>query len=662
MRRLLSVSLLLLLVNTGLRAQQYTKSPEYLRANGNWVFYDSIGLNFNDRSNFGFSPKLTGNIVIKGEGAASASDPATGTLLFYSNGGSCWDKNHALMPNGANLLGNGPELSTNQGVCIVPAIGDSKLYYLFSLSSGASVGINSPIKASKLYYSIVDMSLNNGAGDIVAGKKNILLDSALLSEAMIAIPGNNCDNWLMTHAVDSALFKAYHITADGVQAQPVLSRTGTQIQGAAVGTAYSNLYNVAAYQVAAMAVSPDRQRIAITSYNPIGFGFMTQLSATGRTNGSLLADFDPVTGKVSNSILLDTSAAYSAAFSPDNSKLYLCYLYNANTPVANPASVYQFDLAGADTVAIKASKTKIELTGLSGSSDLFSLKTYNDTIYLLRQDKGVIDRINQPNIKGNGCGYEHAAITLPARSFISPIGYSLPNEVVYPPTFLASSDTAICEGKLDNGVALKPEIGSGDYVYEWNDASTNKEFTIKAAGTYWVKYNNGCQFKVDTFIIHDLESPAPVITVDEFVLGTALKYVSYQWLKNEIEIPGATSSTLIVEENADYQVFVTDSFGCTAISDKYNVTNVRTGINDFLHSNSVKVYPNPATDKVTLESGLSLQQATISIYNVMGQKLMTQTQLKGKLFQLDFKGYASGMYVVEVQDGGDTVRMKVSKQ
>src|SRR5690606_10314538 len=100
------------------------------------------------------------------EGVASVADPSTGTLLFYSDGGTCWNQNDVAMPNGSGLSGNSLNsyYSTTQGVCIVPMPGDAQKYYLFSLESSAL--FDEPTSLN-LYYSIVDMSLDNGMGDIV---------------------------------------------------------------------------------------------------------------------------------------------------------------------------------------------------------------------------------------------------------------------------------------------------------------------------------------------------------------------------------------------------------------------------------------------------------------------------------------------------------------
>src|SRR5690606_36508749 len=116
------------------------------------------------------------------------SDRNTGDLLFYTNGAKLWNRNHLPMSNGGGLFGNGTQLSTRQGVLIVPFIDDSTKYYVFSLDNvDHSMRINNPsfpfppgsfapqvfvdnngdTVQGGLFYSVVDMNLNNGLGDVV---------------------------------------------------------------------------------------------------------------------------------------------------------------------------------------------------------------------------------------------------------------------------------------------------------------------------------------------------------------------------------------------------------------------------------------------------------------------------------------------------------------
>src|SRR5690606_23847259 len=129
---------------------------------------------------------------------------AQGNLLFYTDGSSVWNRNHVRMNNAQPLHpltnGTGVTESTYQGTVIIPAISSDSLYYVFSLTQSDFYS-NNPSYASyggRLFYSIIDMSLDNGLGDVAPGSKWIAIDFNL-TEKMIAIPGNDCNVWLVVH-------------------------------------------------------------------------------------------------------------------------------------------------------------------------------------------------------------------------------------------------------------------------------------------------------------------------------------------------------------------------------------------------------------------------------------------------------------------------------
>src|SRR5690606_33950640 len=100
---------------------------KFLKANSNWIFGDSAGINFNASPPVAITSHISGY-----EGSAAVSHPETGALLFYSNGATCWKADGTVMVNGDSLLGSAGR--TMQGVCIVPFINDTSKYFLFSLS------------------------------------------------------------------------------------------------------------------------------------------------------------------------------------------------------------------------------------------------------------------------------------------------------------------------------------------------------------------------------------------------------------------------------------------------------------------------------------------------------------------------------------------------
>jgi hypothetical protein len=86
----------------------------------NWLFGQTAGLSFNTST----PAPVTGSAMNVTEGTASISD-ALGNLLFYSDGATIWNKTHAVMLNGNNILG---DPSTTQGCLIVPMPGNASRY------------------------------------------------------------------------------------------------------------------------------------------------------------------------------------------------------------------------------------------------------------------------------------------------------------------------------------------------------------------------------------------------------------------------------------------------------------------------------------------------------------------------------------------------------
>lgn len=105
-----------------------------------------------------------------------------GNLLFYTNGVYIASGNHQPMWNGSGLdlgiLNEFPQYGTNvsQAALILPLPGSPKIYYLFYK---AVIRISDTELSSKFYYSIIDMSKNNGKGMVVE-KNQLVMDGVYL--------------------------------------------------------------------------------------------------------------------------------------------------------------------------------------------------------------------------------------------------------------------------------------------------------------------------------------------------------------------------------------------------------------------------------------------------------------------------------------------------
>lgn len=518
--RLLLTGFCLLLALQGNGQTYYNQTSKFLKANSVWAFGDSIGLNFNTGVPTPFHTKM-----YTLEGAASVANPATGSLLFYSDGMTCWNAANQIMPNGTDLMGGILTWggSTTQGVCIVPVIGIPDKYYIFSLNQ---LGFT-----PSLFYSVVDMSLNSGSGDVEVANKAIQLNSNSLSEGMIAIPGDNCDIWLLLHKYPEAQFIAYHITAQGIDTVPVVSTAGPSAQW-----------------IGSIAVSPNRQLIAMANGYP------------SASKGVQVAQFNPATGMVSNAVVINSFRSYGVAFSPDNSKLY------SSDNVYPYYRVRQYDLSTFTQPAITASATVVGLDSTGGNARY--LKLYNDTIYVsgLTGNPHLIDRINKPNLLGTACDYQEYA-ALPSPEMPGLVIYGLCNDVVFPiPPDTSKSlalDTTLCSGN-NTGLNLTLQATPGYTGYLWSNNTTGGSQTINAPGTYWALCIDSCHSRIDSFIVRE-RNISFSLGNDTLLCDSSatIDLVAFRPGATYLWQDGSTASTCTASSEGTYWVRVSDS-GCIA--------------------------------------------------------------------------------------------------
>lgn len=333
----------------------------------NWYFGQNAGLNFSS----GNPVALTDGALNTPEGCSTISD-STGNLLFYTDGIDVWNKNHNLMPNGSGLLG--ASSSTQSGI-IVPHPGDNNLYYVFSLAEIAG--------PNGLRYSLVDMSLDSGLGDVVVAQKNVLLYTPT-SEKISAIKhSNGNDIWVVTHEGNSNKFVSYLVTNSGIIMIPVVTE---------LGHSPIDVYD----NIGAMKISPDGTKIAVVYSSEV----------------LELFEFNTTTGKLSNNIQitdfnqgLSLSYIYGVEFS-SNSK----YLYVSESQ----DGIIQFDVSSFNYNDILNSRYDIATNGMSfGDLPHSALQLGPDKkIYVAHFNNEYLGVINNPNSPGNQVDYQYNGVFL----------------------------------------------------------------------------------------------------------------------------------------------------------------------------------------------------------------------------------------------------------
>ncbi|GAB1856615.1 hypothetical protein MHTCC0001_14500 [Flavobacteriaceae bacterium MHTCC 0001] len=354
----------------------------------NWYFGENAGLKFdldNNRVNVLYNGRLSTR-----EGCASISDN-NGDLLFYTDGVNIWNKSHDFMANGNGLYGDS---SGTQSAIIVPKPEDSNIYYVFTVDNfldRINFGLN---------YSIVNMSLNGGLGEVTTKNVNLLSNS---SEKITAVVKDCLDNsiWVLTFASEDGTdpiyntFHAFEVSSSGINTNSVKST----FPSLAIEDARGYLK-----------LSPNGKRV---------------VSANVR-DGLYIYDFDTSTGQVSNQTNIQLNGKnnavfpYGVEFSPNSELLYVNAsndffdpdnLNRANDPLYHFSVLYQFDIS---TNTPQTTETILDERSLyRGALQLGP----NGKIYRALSESylGGLDGlsvIEKPNAIGTACNYQHNVINL----------------------------------------------------------------------------------------------------------------------------------------------------------------------------------------------------------------------------------------------------------
>ena len=105
------------------------------------------------------------------------------------------------------------------------------------------------------------------------------------------------------------------------------------------------------------------------------------------------------------------------------------------------------------------------------------------------------------------------------------------------------------------------------------------------------------------------------------------------------------------------QFLITSNLGIVYVDNIYLYKGAPLSTTSFENS-TVSLYPNPATNSFTISAKSQID--TISIYNVLGQEIMTKSP-KSEIFTVDISDFQTGVYIVKSTVDGNTVTSRVIK-
>jgi photosystem II stability/assembly factor-like uncharacterized protein len=142
-------------------------------------------------------------------------------------------------------------------------------------------------------------------------------------------------------------------------------------------------------------------------------------------------------------------------------------------------------------------------------------------------------------------------------------------------------------------------------------------------------------------------------------LGYILKTIDGgdNWINQDSEITDDLNSVFFINAETGY-----------AVGDMGKILGTTNGggppveVNEKSTSlNSLRIYPNPASEKITIETPEISHQSYLSIYNLSGQELLKQTISETKT-TIDINNLNPGLYIIKVMDERSVRVGKIIKQ
>ena len=325
---------------------------------------------------FGTGPEEDLNIITDSNSRVLFSSVSQGNNTIILR-----DSNWVTMPNGSGLTGHNSSFAS--AICPRPC--SPKQYYFIHFKTGAG-GLDS------LFYSVVDMTLNGGSGDVIPTQKNIYIGSSLSEGMAVSHQLKNGCRWLFLTGYSDSTYtvKRFLVSSSGI-GSPV--SIGTYVMTTIIAGATNDV-----------CLSHDNTKLAISTVN-----------TNPANHDIILWDLNLQAGTLSNQLVFDVSidAVMGLEFSPDNSKLY--FVCNKNTDASDFGRI---DFVAWTVDIIDANMGRyIADPELAGNGKLYIGLNYNYTTM------ACVSNPNSPLIAG--LGYSHSAVTIS----ITGCRPSLPNTI-----------------------------------------------------------------------------------------------------------------------------------------------------------------------------------------------------------------------------------------
>lgn len=413
-----------------------------------------------------------------------------GRLLFYTNGMYVCDSLNQKMPHGDSLsFGDLYQWFENpydwigypitQGALTLPVPGSNHLYYIFHEKlNWDSYGVNERVPG--LLYSLVDMSLHNGLGDVIDKNRNTLLIRDTINYGMLTATrhADGRDWWILVPGINQAVYYKVLVSPYGllVTSQQVPSPVAHNLE---VGQAV---------------FSPDGSKYVRAGADSYITPFKIEVYSFDRCDGTL-SDYVDLTGTC------DVNNVPSLAISPNSQYLY----------VSNCHDLYQFDLQASNIASSKQLIATYDNFVCTANNTYFWILELapDGKIYVGANSSACLHVINNPDLPGIACDFHQHNVQLLSVNFTS-----LPN---YPNFRLGPLSGTICDSLYNSINEIAP------------DATNLSIFPNPASDIIQIDISSNTKYKrMDIEIINMLSQKTEIVSLAPYqaVVTINIEYLS----------------------------------------------------------------------------------------------------------------------------------------
>ena len=197
---------------------------------------------------------------------------------------------------------------------------------------------------------------------------------------------------------------------------------------------------------------------------------------------------------------------------------------------------------------------------------------------------------------------------------------------------------------------------AGYHHYLWNRGDTTTCISTTQQAEYFINVHDstGCLDTSNHIFIITAVQPVATVQIKGDTLYTGPNFSTYQWQHNGANISGATNSIYVTGISGSYSVAVSDSNGCSAVSNTFVISGIDNVITD-----RFEVYPNPTLSLWTVDVGEKWIGSLLELTDATG-KLIYKTRISETKTILQ-PALASGVYFIKISSGTNSLVKKSVK-